>query len=381
MKKTRTKLKITISAFCILLFAFCIFLTACGNKCEHIYDNACDATCNECGEVREVPEHSFTAFTYTDHEHAMACSACALPDETTKEKHTLDAEFKCKCGIEFKSELTILQNLRIQELYNQKDLLVKKITHDFGELASILDHYYDENGVRTKSYKYEGDGSLSERTVYEYDTNGYLTKKSVFSADDASLGYYLYENDDNGNCTKESPYDVDGTLEDYMVYEYDSRGNCTKEAVYSPDGTLRWYDSYVYDDNGNKTQRIIHSMSDNVKQISYYDKTQKVTKLEHHDEDGIYFYSCYTYNEDGREIKAIDYNSENEVVQTIIRDYYEDGTRKSYTAYHEDSNTVVMKVCFHPNAREKTHTEYNLDGTVYSFREYDEQGNLIASSD
>ena len=44
-----------IFTFCILLFVFCIFLTACGtNECEHTYDNVCDATCNECGEARDV---------------------------------------------------------------------------------------------------------------------------------------------------------------------------------------------------------------------------------------------------------------------------------------------------------------------------------------
>ena len=44
----------------ILLSMLLIFtLAACGDKCEHTYDNACDATCNECGEAREVGAHDY----------------------------------------------------------------------------------------------------------------------------------------------------------------------------------------------------------------------------------------------------------------------------------------------------------------------------------
>ncbi|MBE6653132.1 MAG: hypothetical protein E7610_06955 [Ruminococcaceae bacterium] len=61
--------------FCILLFAFCIFLAACGNKCEHTYDNACDATCNDCGETREVSAHQWKDATCTTLKTCTVCGA------------------------------------------------------------------------------------------------------------------------------------------------------------------------------------------------------------------------------------------------------------------------------------------------------------------
>ena len=66
-------MKKTLS-FCILLFAFCIFVTACG-KCEHTYDNACDATCNECGETREVSAHQWKDATCTTLKTCTVCKA------------------------------------------------------------------------------------------------------------------------------------------------------------------------------------------------------------------------------------------------------------------------------------------------------------------
>ena len=44
---------------------------------EHVYDNACDTDCNECGAVREVGEHDWTA---ADCENPKTCSGCGATE-------------------------------------------------------------------------------------------------------------------------------------------------------------------------------------------------------------------------------------------------------------------------------------------------------------
>ena len=63
-------------------------LAACGNKCEHTYDNACDATCNECGEVREVGAHDYAA---ADCDTAKTCKICGATDGEAL-GHTAEAD-------------------------------------------------------------------------------------------------------------------------------------------------------------------------------------------------------------------------------------------------------------------------------------------------
>ena len=63
-------MKKTLSLF-ILIFAFCIFLTACG-ECEHTYDNACDVSCNECNAERAVT-HDFAAADCTNPKTCKTC--------------------------------------------------------------------------------------------------------------------------------------------------------------------------------------------------------------------------------------------------------------------------------------------------------------------
>ena len=83
---------------CILLFAFCILLTACGNKCEHTYDNACDVTCNECGEERTVTHD----FADADCLNPKTCTVCgktegsALGHKPAEDDGDCTTPVKCK---------------------------------------------------------------------------------------------------------------------------------------------------------------------------------------------------------------------------------------------------------------------------------------------
>ena len=87
----------------ILLSMLLIFtLAACGNKCEHTYDNACDATCNECGEVREVGAHDYEA---ADCDTAKTCKICgatggeALGHTAEADDGNCTTDIKCAtCG-------------------------------------------------------------------------------------------------------------------------------------------------------------------------------------------------------------------------------------------------------------------------------------------
>ena len=47
------------------------------DKCEHTYDNACDAICNKCEETREVGAHDFAA---ADCDTAKTCKNCGATE-------------------------------------------------------------------------------------------------------------------------------------------------------------------------------------------------------------------------------------------------------------------------------------------------------------
>ena len=204
--------------FCILLFAFCIFLTACSNECEHTYFSDCDEACDKCGEVREITaehnyygdcdkschscgkereavaehswkpatcttpescegcgavkdgeliEHSYTAKGYDDHYHYQRCSVCEKPDENSKEKHVLNDEYACECGMKYTAETENGAEISvIVKLYNSSYELIKEYTYVNRELMFSYEYYYDENENVIKKTEKDPSGNV---TVTEYN--------------------------------------------------------------------------------------------------------------------------------------------------------------------------------------------------------------------
>ena len=66
--------KLTLILLSVLMI---VTLAACGDKCEHTYDNACDATCNDCGETREVSAHQWNDATCTT---LKTCTVCGTTE-------------------------------------------------------------------------------------------------------------------------------------------------------------------------------------------------------------------------------------------------------------------------------------------------------------
>ena len=86
MKKTI----IALLAVCIMSLSLVFGLTTCKKECTHMYDSACDATCNECGEERAVTHTP--AADDGDCTTAITCKDCGTVTTTAKANHTPNAD-------------------------------------------------------------------------------------------------------------------------------------------------------------------------------------------------------------------------------------------------------------------------------------------------
>ena len=135
MKRNRIITTLLVACISILL-AF--GLISC-SKCEHAYDNDCDTSCNKCGEERTIEGHSYTTKGYDDHYHYQRCSACSEINEESKEKHVLNDEYTCECGVKY----TVKQEGEIETdaivgLYNSDGLHIKQIVYEQGEMFTMM---------------------------------------------------------------------------------------------------------------------------------------------------------------------------------------------------------------------------------------------------
>ena len=419
MKKT-----ITILTIIVTLLTLSFMFTSCGNKCEHSYFSDCDETCDKCGEAREVTvehnyygdcdeschscgkerettaehswkpatcttlescegcgavkggsliDHSYTTIGYDDYYHYNMCFMCKKPHEGSKEKHILNDEFTCECGVEYivKQEGEIEKNA-VVDLYNSEDLLIKKITYEEGEAIFYFENYYNENGDVIKSENYDGDGELMDYFLSEYNENGDVLKESLYDCEGELLAYILCHYNENGFLVKIEEFDGEGALEKYTLYTNDENGNLLKKEEYNSDKTLEDTDLYEYDENGS----CIESTHVNADGSSYSYQYE-------YDENGNLIKETYTSNEDGTTVSEYDENG-NEIKKTHI---YTDGYWQS-SAYEHDENGNVVKETFTDADGQHQIFEYDENGKITRIThlwkdgtknvvDYDEKGLLI----
>ena len=53
----------------------------------HVYDNACDVACNECNETRVI-KHDYSVLQMNETHHWYICSVCEREDGENKTAHT-----------------------------------------------------------------------------------------------------------------------------------------------------------------------------------------------------------------------------------------------------------------------------------------------------
>ena len=372
MKKI-TKI-ITLSIIAVLL---ALGLVSCG--CEHIYDNACDADCNECGEAREVEhtysdddgdcttalkcevcsaiitearaQHTFNEADYDDHFHYNKCTFCSCNDEATHVRHTLNDEYKCSCGAEFTAKYTAsdIWDREIQ-LYNENGFLVKSIRHtgDTNLYINHIDYYVNENGDNLKIVYFDKGGNQNSYSLYKYGADGKCTREETYDNNGALLYYSTYEYNEESNTQSSLFYSEDGTLLDYCITTLNNKGMATKDMVYYASGNLAIYTLYTY----NTDDAII-------KQEDYSE------------EDELLVEYLYEYN-NGVLKKMTKSNGSHDIIEA--EEYYETG--ELYRAYDVYLNCLFEydKMGFLLG-----YTEYNEDGTVRHINEMvrDESDRLL----
>ncbi|MBQ9198852.1 MAG: hypothetical protein IJ141_01555 [Lachnospiraceae bacterium] len=227
---------------------------------------------------------------------------------------------------------------------------------------------YDDNGNLIKWIRYTGASSY-ETLLYEYDKNGNLTKETGYYSDANSPDWYSeYEYDEAGNISMKKDYEKGQSsdtyiMRTYITYDYDTNGNLFKETISAVAGSTIIY-KYEYDSNGNLVKWTIcdsneKPVSDTAVTTWEYDSNNNMTRFNGQDrESGAYYNREWMYDENGNEIKEINYN-------------YTDDSVKDYTAKEYDSNGNMIKEISYDS---------NDSITYYTENVYDEYNNIIKAS-
>ena len=370
---------------------------------------------------------------YNDRNHGKKCALCGTVDGENRTAHVLGDDHTCECGYKPTQQKNVFDNGEYEiVLYASNENVIKSVWYTAdGEYNGHTDYLYDENWNCIRENFYTWDGVLWSYSIYENNEKGQRVKSSNYSGEGELYGYEVNEYNSLGKISGITWYDSNGQAERYVNYEYDENENMIKEIEGDTDGNkyIGEYDSegkllrdiiegndggksvieYEYDANGN-----------NIKSVSrYYDEsgTPIYTSTEIYDENGNtvveenvehypdgdvvlkYLYECdenglriketryvndeleyisnYTYNEYGQEISSVESDAEGEITRTTKTEYYDNGNRKSYIRYYDDSDVIEDESYFYENGAVQTVRIYDTSGVLCEESHYDEDGNLI----
>lgn len=212
---------------------------------------------------------------------------------------------------------------------------------------------FNENGNLTSITRFDEDGDLSSKKVYEYNDDNLCTKQSIYNWD----GYLIYAIEqvyDGKNLVKKNEH-LSWSGDETTEYKFN--GDAIQEHIRYTDGeiseTAKYLESsstrqvYVaYDNEGNETIKVQNEYDKDGNLIKY-----TITKGAEETT------ATYTYNKDGflTSLSTSDYSGE--------------------VKYNEQNLPVYIK-----NGTLYCNTDVDLDyghGIYYIDYEYDDQGNWI----
>ena len=241
--------------------------------------------------------------------------------------------------------------------YTKDGYVVTKYNSD----GSSIKTYYNENGTPVETEEYNKDNKLvkvsnhKENNIHEYD-DGVLKRTTERDSDGNVVSVYEFEYNENGKLAKGTKRDSEGNVVNVCEYEYDDNGDITKVTIIDSEGNQQTYNKYdnlgnliiepsgtefiiyEYDANGNKTKVTNYdTRSGEVTSIDEYDANGNRTKYTAYNSDGSIRYFD-TWDEQGRKIRD-DYSYENPPYYEI-KEYEGDSTEPSKVTKYKPDGTL-----------------------------------------
>ncbi len=254
--------------------------------------------------------------------------------------------------------------------------------------------------VCTKETWYEYSSSFTngvfrERREYEYDAYGNCVKLTFFKVNPLkgieSDNYQEFLYDSYGNLIKNTYFFDDGRIYYWYDYEYNSKGLMTKKIynfhISAYDGVSfgndysSAEDIFEYDENGRLIKEIHYDSYGEITDWSekVYDLAGKMIKDTYYEGDGsIRYWITFEYDVQENTLKKIIYDGDGKATHYFVIEYGALGNISKQIHYNTDDIITKIDLYEYDSSGNKTkYTEYNADGTVpyWEEYEYDADGN------
>lgn len=211
------------------------------------------------------------------------------------------------------------------------------VTYTNGLLTA--EQEYKADGVSTTTYiYYDGNGTISQKDIYEYGTDG-LIKRTQEYYDNGNVYYTAVEEYTGNILTKTTSYNSDGVIT-YVSYHSET-GLITRADIYF-EGALNYYDEYEYNANGFQIRATSVWPDGEVYGIREftYDQLGYTDTITYSTPDGnIYLTDVYEYDANNYLSKRSGYGANGNISYILV---YEEGALVREELYDENGELVEV---------------------------------------
>lgn len=234
--------------------------------------------------------------------------------------------------------------------FNSDGNLIKVIKYLNGNVLSITNHIFNENGLEHEVIKEDSQNNILERTIKEYQdtlltkitklkSNGNIESVTKFSYNEKNLitdeKYYLhngsllvrtktYSYDDSNRLIKEIETDKDDHTVYYIEYAHDPKNLTTIKRTYDTQGNLNFRETTTVDQHQNILKFLLNEFAPDNELIEEYTytTTQKISSFKRTNNSTEIINQKRVYNEYDHLINII---HNNDSIEKINYHYDENG--------------------------------------------------------
>jgi len=180
---------------------------------------------------------------------------------------------------EYDRDARLLSSLK----FNSNGTLAEKMVYEHGDARNIT-------GVQ-----YDSDGSVASRTEFKYDFNNNMIERAERSPRGDTRSKTVYVIGAADDVVEEIDYDASGRAVSRWRSEYatDASGRICGKTTFDRDGSVESRDVFVYDASGNMVEKIIAAplpaagdKISTVRQTYRYDANQNIVQITNYASDG-----------------------------------------------------------------------------------------------
>lgn len=162
-------------------------------------------------------------------------------------------------------------------------------------------------------------GELLYKSTSFYDKKGNIVSGSSKSEDPYEPYLNVKETTKfniSNHPTERNLYNLDGSLIEKGIFKYDKKGNEIEYFLYKSDGSLNTKWTKVYNNKGQKVEENRFDSDGNQKNVFYYDSKGNIELLKAYQNDNLFNYSQYTYDDKGNVIKIESFDANSNLTNT-----------------------------------------------------------------